>query len=82
MWPNVYPGYRIPYELNKNILLSEEIKRLAIYSTKLEEEIGIIRKDNTVLTGVIDERDGEISGLKQLLHERDNGIIELNSTIT
>jgi hypothetical protein len=45
-------------------LLSEEVKRLALYCTKLEDEISIIRKDNTILTGVIDERDGEIAGFK------------------
>jgi len=55
LWPSRYPGYHShPYELNKNILLTEEIKRLAVYCTKLEEEIAIIRNDNTVLTGVID----------------------------
>jgi len=54
--------------------LQEEVKRLAVYCTKLEDEISILRKDNTILTGVIDERDGEISGYKQVIHERDLSI--------
>jgi len=71
----LYPGYhQHPYELNKNILLQEEVKRLAVYCTKLEDDISILRKDNTILTGVIDERDGEISGYKQVIHERDLSI--------
>jgi len=66
MWPGHYPGYAPPLhsDIHRNIALSEEVERLAVYSSGLEDEVARLRKDNTILADTVDARDKAIAELE------------------